>query len=79
MTYEKTMGRLTVEVKAHGAKFHDDSHGCKVSCSSGWNDSCEIVSHTLSVEELRDLRYLLDRAIAVADDAAARFNAQRAA
>jgi len=67
MTYGKTMGRLTVTVSRDGAKMHDYGHGCEVSCVAGWNDSCPVVSHTMSVEELRDLRYLLDRAIAAAD------------
>lgn len=69
MTYSKTMGRLTVAVSQDGARMHDYGHGCTVACVVGWNDSCPVVSHTMSVEELRDLRYLLDRAIAAADAA----------
>jgi hypothetical protein len=67
MIYDKTMGRLTVLVSDEGARMHDYGHGCTVSCVAGWNDSCPTVSHIMSVEEMRDLRYLLDRAIAVAD------------
>lgn len=68
MSYSKTMGRLTVKVSHNGATMPDYGHGCEVSCIAGWNDSCPIVTHTMSVEELRDLRYLLDRAIAAADE-----------
>lgn len=72
MIYRRTMGRLSVHVSADGAKMHDYGHGCSVSCVAGWNDSCPLVTHTMSVEELRDLRYLLDRAIAAADEYKAR-------
>ena len=72
MVYQKTMGRVTVQVSDDGAKLHDYGHGCTVSCLNGWNDSCQTISHIMSVEELRDLRYMLDRAIAVADGVAAR-------
>lgn len=71
MSYRKTMGRITVEVSENGGTMHDYGHGCKVSCVAGWNDSCPTVDHTVSVEELRDLRYLLDRAITAADEALA--------
>ncbi len=67
--YDKTLGRLRVRVNDNGAKNHSYGHGAEVSCVNGWNDSCETLTHTMSVEELRDLRYLLDRAIAVADAA----------
>lgn len=68
MSYRKTMGRLTVVVTYDGSRQHDYGHGCEVSCVSGWNESCPVRTHTVSVEELRDLRYLLDRAIADADE-----------
>lgn len=67
-SYHMTMGRLTVSVSENGATQHDYAHGCEVSCVAGWNDSCPIVKHVMSVEELRNLRYLLDRAIFHADD-----------
>lgn len=68
MIYEKTVGRVSVAVSDDGGKDPKYGHGCTVSCIAGWNDSCPNVSHVLSVEELRDLRYLLDRAIAAAED-----------
>lgn len=67
MSYDRTMGRLRVIVSADGAKMQDYGHGCKVICRAGWNDGCPMVEHVMSVEELRDLRYLLDRAIASAE------------
>lgn len=67
VAYDKTVGRLRVVVNDNGAFDHDYGHGAIVQCPDGWNDSCPVQTHTVSVEELRDLRYLLDRAIAVAD------------
>lgn len=66
--YNKKLGRLRVEVRDTGARDHTYSHGAQISCPDGWNDSCPILTLTVSVEEMRDLRYLLDRAIAAADD-----------
>jgi len=68
VTYRRKLGRLTVEVNENGARMHEYSQGCQVSCVDGWNDTCPTVSHTMSVEELRDLVYLLGRAIAHADE-----------
>lgn len=68
MIYKKQAGRLTVVVSDDGAKMHDYGHGCQVSCVDGWNDSCPTLTHTMSVEEMRDLHYLLGRAIAAADE-----------
>lgn len=64
------MSRFKIEVTHDGSRMHDYGHGCTVCCVAGWNDSCPMVNLTMSVEELRDLRYLLDRAISAADDAA---------
>ena len=67
MTYRKTLGRLTVEVTDDGGRLYDNFEGCRLSCVSGWNESCPTITFTMSVEELRDLRYLLDRAVATAE------------
>lgn len=66
-TYDRKIGRLRVTVSANGARQHDYGHGATVECLAGWNDSCPLQVHIVSVEELRDLRYLLDRAIAAAE------------
>jgi len=68
MSFNKQMGRLRVTVNSEGARMHHYGHGATVECISGWNDSCPNVTHTLSVDELRDLRYLVDRAIAFAHE-----------
>lgn len=65
--YDNKIGRLRVEVNANGARDHSYAHGAAIDCPDGWNDSCQVQRHTLSVEELRDLHYLLGRAIAVAE------------
>jgi hypothetical protein len=64
--YKNTAGRFTVEVGENGAKDHTYGYGCKVSYVNGWNSSCDVFHLNASVEELHDLRYLLDRAIATA-------------
>lgn len=63
----KGMVRLEVRVNDNGMKMHDYGHGAEVLCRAGWNDGCPMVALTMSVDELRDLRYLLERAIAAAD------------
>lgn len=65
--FNKQMDRLRVTVSNDGEKMHDYGHGATVECVEGWNDSCPVLKHTMSVDELRDLHYLLGRAIAVAD------------
>lgn len=67
MTFQSHLNRLRVEVNENGLKDHAYSHGAKIMCPDGWNDSCRISTFVVSVNELRDLRYLLDRAIATAD------------
>ncbi len=62
--YDNKIGRLRVTVNENGARDHSCAHGATVECPTGWNDSCQVQRHTVSVEELRDLRYLLERAIA---------------
>ena len=65
--YRKQFGRLIVVVNANGAVDHTYGHGAEVQCREGFNDTCPFVTLTMSVEELRDLRYLLDRAIVAAE------------
>lgn len=65
--YRKKIGRIAVAVNQDGIKNHDYGHGCEVSCLDGWNDSCRTLTHNMSVEELRDLQYLIGRALAAAD------------
>jgi hypothetical protein len=72
MAFAKKIGRTRVIVNDEGLKMHDYGHGARVECIDGWNDSCPVVALTVSVEELRDLHYAIGRAIADADDTAAR-------
>lgn len=66
-TYDKSIGRLRVVVSREGAMNPSYGHGASIKCPTGWNDACPIVEHTVSVEELRDLRYLIDRALAAVE------------
>lgn len=66
--YDKTLGRLRLVVTADGARLPGDAHAAQIHCPTGWNDSCPVMKHTVSIEELRDLRYLIDRALAAAGD-----------
>lgn len=65
--YDRQIGRICLKVSDDGAKMHDYSHGCSLYIRAGWNDSCEMVNNYLSVEELHDLRHLIDRALAAAE------------
>lgn len=67
VAYDRTIGRLRVVVCENGAQDHTYGHGAIIQCPEGWNDDCPMQTHTVSVEELRDLRYLLDRAISAAE------------
>lgn len=58
MITSKTIGRLQLDVRLE----HQGSS--VLSVRDGYNDSCRWVENRLSVEELRDLRYMVDRAIA---------------
>ncbi len=62
--FDKKCGRLRVMVSRDGQNDRSYGHGAEVSCPDGWNDSCPIQTITLSVEELHDLRYLIERALA---------------
>jgi len=67
--YDQKIGRLRVFVNLQGGVDHSYAHGAEVSCPDGWNDMCAIKTHFVSVEELRNLHYLLGRAIAHAEEA----------
>ena len=56
--YDKQLNRLRVTVNDSGAKTHEYVHGATVECVD--------IKFTMSVDELHDLRYLIDRAIASA-------------
>lgn len=64
--FDKQTGRLRVRVGDEGLKQHSYGHGVQISCPDGWNDACPIQTHTISVDEMRDLHYLLGRAIEMA-------------
>ena len=55
--------RIRLNVSEDGGRDHGYSHGCDLQIRTGWNEGCEFISNTLSVNELHDLRYLIDRAL----------------
>ena len=59
--YSKTSGRVHVDVDP------DHMGSSRVHVLNGYNDGCSWVQNNLSIEEMRDLRYLLDRGIAAAE------------
>ena len=61
--YNKTMGRIRVEY----SQFYGDASAVTIYCRAGWNDACRWTENSLSMEEVRDLRYMLDRMLAVAE------------
>jgi len=62
--YKQTIGRITLEVNRDGYLGHGYGYGASIGCQVGWNEDAQIQTHAVSVEELRDLRYLIDRALA---------------
>lgn len=62
--YEQHCGRLVVK--------HNPTYGnnevVTVACRDGWNDSCRMLVHLMSIEEAHDLHYLLGRMIAAAEE-----------
>lgn len=62
MVYNKTIGRLRVMVSSDGAKMPNYGHGATISCPDGWNDSCPVQVHTVSVEEVNRFPLILQNA-----------------
>lgn len=58
--------RMSIEVSEEAYRQPQYGHGAQVSLRDGWNDGCPMISARLSLDELRDLRYLIDRAIRIA-------------
>ena len=70
MSFRMTINdRLILEVDRDGLMQHTYSHGGSLKIRDGFNDSCQWVANKISVNELRDLRYMIDRAIAAAEEA----------
>ena len=63
MAFEKKIGRIQLVICDEGSRIHDYGHGCDLRILSGWNDSCDVKKNSLSVKELIDLRYMIDRAL----------------
>lgn len=59
--YSRTIGRIRLDVDP------DHRGPSRVIINSGHNDQCQWLQNVLTVEELRDLRYLIDRGIAAAE------------
>lgn len=64
--FDKECGRLRVVLNENGAQDHHYGHGVIIQCPEGWNDSCPVQTHTVSVDELRDLYYMIGRALEAA-------------
>jgi hypothetical protein len=65
--YDKTIGRIRLRVNREGYQNPDYGHGAEIICPTGWNDMCPLQTHTVSIEELRDLKHLIERALAQGD------------
>lgn len=62
--YSKKIGRLTLEVCKEGYTDPDYRYGATLSSPAGRNDAVDVHKIDLSLEELRDLKYLIERALA---------------
>ena len=67
--YSNRAGRISIELNNDGARDQTYGHGVSLRLSDGWNDECESQCWICSVEDLRDLQYLIVRAIATAEAA----------
>jgi len=63
-TYNKRIGRISLDVSREGFKMPDYVHGTDLCIHNN-----ETVHINLSLEELRDLKYLIERALAQQDPA----------
>lgn len=57
--YNKQTGRLRLETNPAWGMYHF----AKLSCPTGWNDSCPVQTMTFSEEELHDLRHMINRVL----------------
>lgn len=63
-TYRKKIGeRVELIVNENGYSDHSYAHGAQLNIRGGWNESCEVWGNTLSVDELKDIHYLITRAL----------------
>lgn len=60
--YSKTMGRIRLDVEPMYRGLS------RLHVNTGYNDACVWNQNNLSIEELRDLRYLIDRGIAAHEE-----------
>lgn len=62
--YTRDMGRILINYQ----EARGDTRSVEVCIRDGWNASCPFNQNILSVEEARDLHYLLGRVIALAEE-----------
>lgn len=65
--YVNTCGRFSLSLAKEGCQDHRYGHGVSLYMPTGWNKSCEPVAISVSVEDLHDLKYLIERAISSAE------------
>lgn len=66
-SYIKTAGRVSVDLNDNGAKQHSYAHGVTLKLDPGWDGQLPPLIWNCSVEDLHDIRHLVDRAIAAAE------------
>jgi ABC-type nitrate/sulfonate/bicarbonate transport system substrate-binding protein len=54
-----TIERISLRLKPHRMDS-DDGYGAELKMQIGWNDNNGYLEYDLSVNELRDLRYMID-------------------
>lgn len=64
MSYSNTVGeRLSLSLSDDGIRSPNYGYGATLKIRDGWNDRCEWATLNLSVDDLHDLRYLINRAL----------------
>ena len=59
MRREKEIGRFLIFINPNGAHDHSYGYGVDFSVNEGWNDEARRISFHLSVNELRDIQYMI--------------------
>ena len=61
--YCKTIGRIQLLYR----REFGDNRCVTLFVRAGWNDSCPMTENILSLEELRDLKHMLDQVLAISE------------
>lgn len=56
---KKEIGRISISFSDEGKRDHDYGYGCTMKLQKGFNPHCGEVDYPLSINELRDIQYMI--------------------